>query len=619
MIWEQAEVEDLLNFIKGKRESSRLAHVIRARNRGQHPFANILERYISDGGTTLGGYFKLCTHPLNGGPDGEKEMADLCSVPLKYVKRILNKESAIIEPDQTERYVAGLQLGKSNELFTKSEAEFWWLARGDKSIKSVDALMYKANEDLLEGKDRIEVSNHLLEKLFLRSGLLRDKAISLLKGTDIVRTFYAHPGETDFQRSINVKIVDKLAGIFAPGDRDAMYSLSNLLLGFPMGTTIHSLLDDARDGRLSLGKLLLGLRLLKRQTIADLESSVNVSRKTMEDWEKEKVLRPVRPTEVWESFAKHFGYSDFRDVQDFIAIANGTYCTPAMKLIDDLKAGKITSRSEFLQRYRAEVKQPPVTTAEFAALCGIPEATYQGIESNSNDRVPLADNAVKIAAGLGYDKHSALFPDIYTLIRFNKTLQGMQQQTAELVEAVKEGKIKSKAVLLRRYREEVRKMMQIEFGEELGLTDQAIRDWENDITPKFPTSENAQKIIRHMGMDDSPDRNEILSFIRSNTLWSQRKTFAESQLVEIGTHNIDTRTVIDRFSESFSLSYAEIAAGINMSFDRFKYEFLNRQGRPYRHTAKSLGKFLGFEDHAISTFADFVLKQEYQHHERRRS
>jgi len=598
LIWDTASVDALLAFLTKKRNEIYGGKRDGIQNRS---FKDILKIYLANDGSSLSEYLRLCATPSFGGVGSLGDVAAIAGIKRDTMNKILRTDAPPAEKTM-EKFIDGLHLRTKKTLFGKSEADFWWMARGDKSIAPIDELMREASWALKQGEDPISVSSDLARKLFFRSGLLEKKAKILLGSHAIIKTLCWQKEIFDFNHTYLEK-VDKLASLFVPEDPQTAKSLANLFLGFPIGTSIHTALDQARNGECSFGQLIRVARVLKRKNQKQMREELDLSKSTLGEWERDEV-KPSANASLMESFARYLGYSTNRDIQDLWAIAKGTYCPPGMAIYADFKAGRITSRAEFIKRSRAEGLQYSPT--EFTQASGIPTPSLTNWENQTYDDIILqSTKAAGLTEALGYNADDPRYQGVYTFIRFNKTLEDMKRQTADLIEEVKAGKMLSKAALVKRYRD-VRRLTPEELGNEIGLSELPIREWEDEALCKFPRAGNAKKLAHAMWLDGSPDEKAIVFFLRTNKTWDSRKKFAQSQLPEMRAKAVDVKTIIDRFCEEYSLNRADLADEMGISKSRFVNRFIVYRDKPSRELTEKLANYLGFTGDEIKSFVDLI-------------
>lgn len=278
----------------------------------------LLETYISRGGKDLGEFLvgtsdrRAIEPPPNdsylvGNFSGVQQQlgtnyAGLCrEIEMKgsSLKRMIGNNE-IDKGDTVGRCVEKLGLPRDSA----QEAMFWYLARGDKALPTVEKIVDAAKKELgKDGADPQKIARNMAITLFNRSGFTQDRF-----GELVSRDKPHHHMIKELTRNEGYSFSPERAEAFAkaisldhPAQTD---TISNILLGLDRKKHVATLIAELEGGKLDFGGLVKQVRTQRHQTQAEfgesftkflakekcIEPSPAVSQSMVEKWELNHVV-----------------------------------------------------------------------------------------------------------------------------------------------------------------------------------------------------------------------------------------------------------------------------------------------------------------------------------------
>ena len=204
----------------------------------------------------------------------------------------------------------GLQEG------SKQDSMFWYLARGDKTLPSIDHIIASAKKDLtVDGADPQKIARTTALTLFSRSGYTHEKFGALSSHEGMIKELHRNEGY-----SFSAERAELFAKAILPEQPAQAEALSNILLGLDRKKQVATLIAELKEGKLTFGDLVKKIRTqrhLTQEKFADgfteflakekcIQPSPTVSQSMIEKWENNKVI--LQGNAIGDALAKYLRF-----------------------------------------------------------------------------------------------------------------------------------------------------------------------------------------------------------------------------------------------------------------------------------------------------------------------
>jgi hypothetical protein len=389
-------------------------------HKGSHkPFGMMLSDYVAGGGKSLAGFLRQFMSANEGWNLDITELAGMVGLSEAGLREILKKDH-IDKGDVIQKFVERFDLSPRKEVIGWHEQLLWYLARGDKSLPEPDQLVADAQKALLSGTAPREVAQKLAIALWDRIGLTREKMQSLLGGQSSLLVRLRSEAGADLPDIPTPRIMDRLAQILVAHNPRLMQAASDLFLGIAAEQSATQLLDQAREGKITIHQLLKTVRKQRRMYQEEFANHASkflapgetpIGQHNITEWESGTLIQGKHAARI-EALASMIGYESAEDRADFAALARGMYVrkenrkTPA-QLLDEARDGAI-SFGEVITGVRVlrghERTEAAAKATAFLPVGSAPiKNTNMGYWENTHKPVRNEAWAGALASYLGYE------------------------------------------------------------------------------------------------------------------------------------------------------------------------------------------------------------------------